>query len=119
MESTAAVYKLVINQATPTIDVSAYSGEWNPTYNGKPLVDYRKAVLRGVGNGAVAPTGELVYTFYTDETCKDPVTENKGIPSAAGKYYLKVTYPGGSGSHPGDHRPGQPDGAGGGLQRYL
>ena len=43
-----------------------------------------------------APTGELVYTFYTDETCKNPVTENDGIPSEAGKYYLKVTYPGDS-----------------------
>ena len=89
-------YKLVINQATPTIDVSAYSGEWNAAYTGKPLEDYQKAVLLGVGNGAVAPTGELVYTFYTDETCKNPVTENDGIPSEAGKYYLKVTYPGDS-----------------------
>ena len=96
VESATATYKLVINQATPTIDVSAYSGEWNPAYTGKPLEDYQKAVLRGVGNGAVAPTGELVYTFYTDETCKNPVAENDGIPSAAGKYYLKVTYPGDS-----------------------
>lgn len=89
-------YKLVINQATPTIDVSAYSGEWNAAYTGKPLEDYQKAVLLEVGNGAVAPTGELVYTFYTDETYKNPVTENDGIPSEAGKYYLKVTYPGDS-----------------------
>ncbi len=96
VESTAAVYKLVINQATSTIDVSAYSGEWNAAYTGKPLEDYQKAVLLGVGNGSVAPTGELVYTFYTDETCKNPVTENDGIPSEAGKYYLKVTYPGDS-----------------------
>ena len=27
---------------------------------------------------------------------KNPVTENDGIPSEAGKYYLKVTYPGDS-----------------------
>lgn len=94
VESATATYKLVINQATPTIDVSAYSGEWNAAYTGKPLKDYRKAVLRGVENGAVAPTGELVYTFYTDKICEDPVAENGGIPSAAGKYYLKVTYPG-------------------------
>lgn len=96
VESIAAVYKLVINQATPTIDVSAYSGEWNAAYTGKPLEDYQKAVLQGVGNGAAAPTEELVYTFYTDKICEDPVTENDGIPSAAGKYYLKVTYPGDS-----------------------
>ena len=96
VESATATYKLVINQATPTIDVSAYSGEWNAAYTGKPLEDYQKAVLRGVGNEAVAPTGELVYTFYTDEICKNPVAENKGIPSEAGKYYLKVTYPGDS-----------------------
>ena len=65
VESTAAVYKLVINQATPTIDVSAYSGDWNAAYTGKPLEDYQKAVLLGVENGAVAPTGELgLYLLY-------------------------------------------------------
>lgn len=58
-------YKLVINQATPTIDVSAYSGEWNAAYTGKPLEDYQKAVLLGVGNGAVGPhRGTGLYLLY-------------------------------------------------------
>lgn len=92
-------YTLTVNKATPTIDVSEYTNsKFETPYTGSAITDYEKAELTGAGNGAEAPTGTLVYTFYTDEACEEKLdngseTDNN-VPIAVGTYYLKITYGG-------------------------
>lgn len=92
-------YTLTVNKATPTIDVSEYTdGKFDTQYTGSAITDYEKATLTGAGNGAVEPTGTLVYTFYADGACEEKLDNGNGtdsnIPIAVGTYYLKITYGG-------------------------
>ena len=97
-------YTLTVNKATPTINVSGYKdGRFDTQYTGSAITGYEKATLTGAGNGAVDPTGELVYTFYTDQSCSENTKVNNGqtgegvnnnIPIAVGTYYLKIAYDG-------------------------
>lgn len=94
-----ATYTLTVNKATPTIDVSGYKdGRFDTQYTGSAITDYEKATLTGAGNGAVEPTGDLVYTFYKDADCKNEVEDGGGtdnnVPIAVDTYYLKITYGG-------------------------
>ena len=94
-----ATYTLTVNKATPTIDVSKYTeSKFETGYTGNPIEGYDKATLTGAGNGAVEPTGDLVYTFYKDTDCKSKVEDGGGtdsnVPIAVGTYYLKITYGG-------------------------
>lgn len=93
-----ATYTLKVNKAMPTIDVSDYGGEFKTSYTGDPITGYEKAKLTGVSG--IAPTGDLVYTFYTDADCANKVNNGGGtdsnIPIAVGEYYLKVSYAGDS-----------------------
>lgn len=63
-------------------------------YTGAPILEseYEKAVLSGVSGDN--PTGETTYNFYSDPDCTNQVTENGGIPSAVGVYYVKAEYSG-------------------------
>lgn len=97
-----ATYTLTVNKVTPTIDVSGYeSGKFETGYTDSAITGYDKATLTGAGNGADDPTGDLVYTFYTDKKCQNKVNNgqtgegvNNNIPIAVGTYYLKITYNG-------------------------
>ena len=96
-----ATYTLTVNKATPTIDVSKYTeSKFETGYTGNPIEGYDKATLTGAGNGAVKPTGDLVYTFYTDQSCSEDTKVTNGggtdnnVPIAVGTYYLKITYGG-------------------------
>ena len=46
----------------------------------------------------IDPVGELTYTFYSDPSCTQEVSNgggaNKNIPVGVGDYYLKVSYAG-------------------------
>lgn len=101
-------YTLTVNKATPTINIEGYKQDeggysYTTSYDGQPIDSYDKATLTGAGNGAVDPTGDLVYTFYTDQSCNENTKVNNGqtgegvnnnIPIAVGDYYLKITYNG-------------------------
>ena len=92
-----ATYTLTVNKATPTIDISEYEdGRFVTGYTGNPITGYDKATLSGVTG--IDPTGDLVYTFYTDQECATEVTNGGGtdgnIPIAVDTYYLKVSYAG-------------------------
>lgn len=92
-----ASYILIVEKASPTIDTSAYAeGKFEAPYTGDPIEGYAKAGLSGVAG--IDPVGELTYTFYSDPSCTQEVSNgggaSKNIPVGAGAYYLKVSYAG-------------------------
>lgn len=108
-----ATYTLTVNKATPTINIEGYkqddgSYSYTTSYDGQPIDSYDKATLTGAGNGAVEPTGDLVYTFYKDADCKNKVEDGGGtdnnVPIAVGTYYLKITYGGDSNYTPAEEK---------------
>lgn len=109
-----ATYTLTVNKATPTIDVSEYTNnKFETPYTGSAITDYEKAELTGAGNGAVEPDGDLVYTFYTNQSCGEDDKVNNGqtgegvnnnIPITVGTYYLKITYGGDSNYNPAEEK---------------
>lgn len=91
---TIAETSVNIAKADSTLEFGQES--YSVGYTGAPILEseYMKAVLSGVNGDK--PTGETTYTFYADPDCTNPVTENGGIPSAVGVYYVKAEYPGDS-----------------------
>ena len=96
-------YTLTVNKATPIINIEGYkqddeSYSYTTSYDGQPIDGYNKATLTGAENGAVDPTGDLVYTFYEDAECNKKFDDGAGgnIPIAVGGYYLKISYGGDS-----------------------
>lgn len=89
-----AMYTVNVARGTPTITVSSES--ISTSYTGNPIASnvYQVATLSSGANGAVSPTGNLTYAFYTDKDCTTPVVDNNGIPSAVGNYFMKVSYNG-------------------------
>lgn len=89
-----ATYTVNVAKGTPTITVSSES--ISTSYTGSPIASYvyQVATLSSGANGAVDPSGNLTYDFYTGEDCSTPVADNNGIPSAVGNYFMKVSYNG-------------------------
>ena len=89
-----ATYTVNVAKGTPTITVSSES--ISTSYTGSPIASYvyQVATLSSGVNGAVDPSGNLTYDFYTDEDCSTPVGNNNDIPSAVGNYYMQVSYNG-------------------------
>ena len=92
-------YTVTVNKATPTVNTGLEGDELTVAYTGKAIEGYDKATpAANVVEGAAKPTGDITYTFYTDQECKNKVTNGDGegnnIPIAVGTYYMKATYPG-------------------------
>ena len=92
-------YTVTVKKATPTVNTGLEGDELTVAYTGKAIEGYDKATpAANVVEGAAKPTGDITYTFYTDQECKNKVTngggEENNIPIAVGTYYMKATYPG-------------------------
>lgn len=92
-------YTVTVKKAKPTVNTGLEGDELTVAYTGKAITGYNKATAAAnVVEGAAKPTGDITYTFYTDQECKNKVTNGDGegnnIPIAVGTYYMKATYPG-------------------------
>lgn len=90
-------YTVTVNQAKPTVSLT--DNKLEVSYTGQPITGYDIAEpTANVVEGADQPTGDITYTFYADQECKNKVTngggEENNIPIAVGTYYMKATYPG-------------------------
>ena len=97
VKGTSVEYTVTVSQATPTVSLT--STELEVPYTGQPITEYNIAKpTANVVDGAKQPTGDITYTFYTDESCETKVVGAGGtdgnIPIAVGTYYMKATYPG-------------------------
>ena len=98
---TSVNYTVTVNRAKPTVNTGLPDDELTVAYTGEAITDteYNKATATAnVVKGADQPTGDITYTFYADQECKNKVTngggEENNIPIAVGTYYMKATYPG-------------------------
>ena len=96
---TSVDYTVTVKKATPTVNTNLPDNKLEVAYTGNPITGYNKATpTANVVEGADQPTGDITYTFYTDESCKTKVVGAGGtdgnIPIAVGTYYMKATYPG-------------------------
>ena len=92
-------YTVTVKKAEPTVNTGLEGDELTVAYTGKAIEGYDKATpTANVVEGADQPFGDITYTFYTDQECKNKVTNGDGegnnIPIAVGTYYMKATYPG-------------------------
>lgn len=94
-------YTVTVNRAKPTVNTGLPDDKLTVAYTGNPITDteYNKATATAdVVAEAKQPTGDITYTFYTDESCETKVVGAGGtdgnIPIAVGTYYMKATYPG-------------------------
>lgn len=94
-------YTVTVKKAKPTVNTNLPDNKLEVAYTGNPITDteYNKATATAnVVDGAEQPTGDITYTFYTDESCETKVVGAGGtdgnIPIAVGTYYMKATYPG-------------------------
>lgn len=98
---TSVNYTVTVNRAKPTVNTGLPDDELTVAYTGEAITDteYNKATATAnVVKGADQPTGDITYTFYADQECKNKVTngggEENNVPIAVGTYYMKATYPG-------------------------
>lgn len=98
---TSVNYTVTVNRAKPTVNTGLPDDELTVAYTGEAITDteYNKATATAnVVKGADQPTGDITYTFYADQECKNKVTngggEENNIPIAVGTYYMKATYSG-------------------------
>lgn len=88
-------YTVVVDKYQPVLQLDAkdYSGLY---FDGSPLepADYDHAKFAGLTG--VEPTADLQYRFYAEADADDAQngTSNTVTPEAAGKYWLRVDYPG-------------------------
>lgn len=92
-------YTVTVKKAKPTVNTGLEGDELTVAYTGKAITGYNKATAAAnVVEGAAKPTGDITYTFYADQECKNKVTngggEDNNVPIAVGTYYMKATYPG-------------------------
>lgn len=94
-------YTVTVNRAKPTVNTGLPDDKLTVAYTGNPITDteYNKATATAdVVAEAKQPTGDITYTFYTDESCETKVVGAGGtdgnIPIAVGTYYMKASYPG-------------------------
>ena len=94
-------YTVTVKKAKPTVNTNLPDNKLEVAYTGNPITDteYNKATATAnVVDGAEQPTGDITYTFYTDESCETKVVGAGGtdgnIPIAVGTYYMKASYPG-------------------------
>lgn len=97
VKGTSVEYTVTVSQATPTVSLT--STELEVPYTGQPITEYNIAKpTANVVDGAEQPTGDITYTFYADQECKNKVTngggEDNNVPIAVGTYYMKASYPG-------------------------
>ena len=84
-------YTITVGKDAPTVTMS--QEEINVNYTGNPIEDsqYQVASLSKGENGAVDPSGALIYTFYKDADCGEAMEE---VPVDVGTYYMKASYAG-------------------------
>lgn len=92
-------YTVTVKKAKPTVNTNLPDNKLEVAYTGNPITGYNKATpTADVVAEAKQPTGDITYTFYTDQECKSEVADGGGevnnIPIAVGTYYMKATYPG-------------------------
>ena len=92
-------YTVTVKKAKPTVNTGLEGDELTVAYTGKAITGYNKATAAAnVVEGAAKPTGDITYTFYADQECKNKVTngggEDNNVPIAVGTYYMKASYPG-------------------------
>ena len=94
-------YTVTVKKAKPTVNTNLTGNKLTVAYTGNPITDteYNKATAAAnVVEGAAKPTGDITYTFYADQECKNKVTngggEDNNVPIAVGTYYMKASYPG-------------------------
>lgn len=90
-------YTVTVKKAKPTVSLTDKKLE--VPYTGQPIEGYDKATATAeVVAGADQPAGDITYTFYADQECKNKVTngggEDNNVPIAVGTYYMKASYPG-------------------------
>lgn len=92
-------YTVTVKKAKPTVNTGLEGDELTVAYTGKAITGYNKATAAAnVVEEAAKPTGDITYTFYADQECKNKVTngggEDNNVPIAVGTYYMKASYPG-------------------------
>ena len=92
-------YTVTVKKAKPTVNTNLPDNKLEVAYTGNPITGYNKATpTADVVAEAKQPTGDITYTFYTDQECKSEVADgggtDKNVPIAVGTYYMKATYPG-------------------------
>lgn len=105
-------YTVTVKKAKPTVNTNLPDNKLEVAYTGNPITDteYNKATATAnVVDGAEQPTGDITYTFYTDESCETKVVGAGGtdgnIPIAVGTYYMKATYSGDENYLPAESEP--------------
>ena len=88
---TSVNYTVTVNRAKPTVNTGLPDDELTVAYTGEAITDteYNKATATAnVVKGADQPTGDITYTFYADQECKNKVTTgggtDKNVPIAVG-----------------------------------
>lgn len=94
---TSVDYTVTVNQAKPTVNTGLTDNKLEVPYTGQPIEGYNIATATAnVVEGAVQPTEDITYTFYTNKGCTEELDNGAegNVPIEVGTYYMKATYPG-------------------------